>query len=403
VYIEVPQDVMLEKRDFPPLRRPEHYRLPPQGAPQAAVEAAADALRAAKLPILVAGTAIHTARAHGAFRQLAELLQCPVVPTFGGRGVLPETHPQVLLAAGPGALACQETDCVLAIGTSVGETISFGGPPQFGPKDAQRWILVDRDPTAFGVNREIDIPVLGDLRAVLPQLVQALEKRGPFRPPARLAAWRAQEREFRRTLAGVAGDTVPIHPGRAIIEVRAVIPEDAVIVRDGGCTGIWDAVFDEQRSTDFLWTSKFGHLGTGLPYALAAQIAVGPGRRVCLVTGDSAFGFYMMELETAVRHQLPVLVVVNYDQHWGMEHAGQLSEIGHLVECQTTPIRLDQVARGLGAHGEYCVRTSEIRPAVKRGLASGKPAVVQVVTDAHVNAYDPPGFEQFAAWYEGNY
>ena len=403
VYVEVPQDVVLERRVFAPPRPPERYRLGPQEAVQARVEEAADWLRAARLPLLVPGTAVHQARAHGELRRVAEILRCPVVPTPGGRGSLPETHPQTLLFLGPGAEACAAADCVLAVGTSIGESFAFGGPPLFGDPAEQRWILAERDPSAVGVNREIDLALVGDLRAVLAQLAAALEKRGPFAALPRLSAWREQQDNLRKWLASSAPETEPIHPARAVLEVRAVVPDDAVLVRDGGSTGLWEAVFDEQRSTEFLWTSKFGHLGTGLPYALAAQLAVRRERRVCLVTGDSALGFYTMELETAVRHGLPVLVVVNYDQHWGMEHAGQIQDIGRLVECRHAPVRLDELARALGAHGERCTRSDEIRPAVERALASGKPALVQIVTDARVNAYEAPGLAEFAKWYEGAY
>jgi thiamine pyrophosphate-dependent acetolactate synthase large subunit-like protein len=110
-----------------------------------------------------------------------------------------------------------------------------------------------------------------------------------------------------------------------------------------------------------------------------------------------------MELETAVRHNLPVLIVVNYDQHWGMEHAGQIADIGKLVECEHAPVRLDALARSIGAHGEFCTRTDEIQPAVERALASERPALVQIATDANANAYDAPGMDQFVTWYEGNY
>ena len=403
VYIEIPQDVMLERRDFPPIVAPERYRLGPQGAAQSQIEAAADLLRGAELPLLIAGTAIHTARAHAEFKRLAELLRCPVMPTPGGRGTLPETHPQTMFFIGPGAEICLAADCVLAVATSLGEPFAFGGPPLFAPQEKQRWIYVERDPTAIGVNREIDLPLVGDLRAVVPQLADALEKRGPFKAHPKLVQLREQQDALKSLVAESAPSTVPIHPGRAVREVRAAVPDDAVLVRDGGSTGLWEAMYNEQRSTDFLWTSKFGHLGTGLPYAIAAQLAVGRERCVCLITGDSALGFYIMELETAVRHNLPVLIVVNYDQHWGMEYAGQLTDIGKLVECQHAEVRLDELARSIGAHGERCTRTEDIQPAVKRALASERPALVQIVTDANANAYDAPGADQFVTWYEGNY
>ncbi len=403
VYVEIPSDVMAETGDFAPPERPERYRLMPQPAPSSAVEAAADALRAAKLPLIIAGTAIHTARVHAEFRKLAEMLRCPVVPSPGGRGTLPETHPQVLPFLGSGLEACQAADCVLTVGSGVGEPLHFGGPPQFGPKVRQRWITIERDPTSIGINREFDLALVGDLRAVLPQLTGALERRGPFEPPEELSKWRRQYEEQRQKLISEAPDTVPIHPGLSIAEIREAIPDDAVIVRDGGATALFELTYGQQRSTEFLWTSKFGHLGTGLPYAIAAQLHFGRERCVCLISGDSALGFNLMELETAVRHKLPVLVVVNDDSRWGMEVMVQKMQIGRNVECDTTPLRLDQIARGFGAHGEYCTRTDEIRPAIERARASGKPAIVQVRIDPEVNANQMPEFRKFAMWYAGNY
>ena len=403
VYIEIPSDVMTETREFPPTPAPERYRLMPQRAAQDSIETAAQLLRRAKLPLLIAGTAIHTSRTHASFRKLAELLACPVVPTPGGRGALPETHPQVLPFLGSGAAACREADCVLTVGSAVGEPLHFGGPPQFAPIAEQRWISIERDAGAVGLNREFDLALVGDLREVLPQLVAALEKGGPFEPPAALAGWRREYEEQREKLVSEAPETEPIHPGRAIAEVREAIPDDAVLVRDGGSTALFELAYGQQRSTDFLWTSKFGHLGTGIPYAIAAQLAVGPERRTCLISGDSALGFNLMELETAVRHELPILIVVNDDNHWGMEVLAQRLQIGENVVCETTPLRLDLIAQGFGAHGEYCTTTDQIRPAVERALASGGPAIVQIKIDPEVNANQIPDFGQFALWYAGNY
>lgn len=403
VYVEVSTDVLAEEADFPPVQPPSRYRLMPQPASRDAIEAAADAIRAAKLPIIVAGTSIHTSRAHDEFRKLAELLQCPVIPSAGGRGALPETHPQVLPFLGSGQDACQRADLVLSVGSGIGEPFHFGGPPQFAPKDGQRWVMIERDPMQFGINREFDLPVLGDIREVIPQLTGALEKRGPFTPPEELAKWRRQYEENRNKLIADAPDSVPVHPGRSVAEIREAIPDDAVVVRDGGATALFEVAFGQQRSTEFMWTSKFGHLGTGLPYAIAAQLHFGPERCVCVFQGDSALGFNLMELETAVRHNLPVLVVVNDDNHWGMEVMVQKMQIGKNLECRTTPLRLDEIARGFGAHGEYCTTLAQIRPAIERARASKKPALVQIKIDPQVNALKMPDFQKFALWYAGQY
>ncbi len=403
VYIEIPFDVMGKTRDFPPPEPPERYRLMPQPAPSHEVEAVADAIRSARLPLIIAGTAIHTSRVHAEFRKLAELLKCPIVPSPGGRGALPETHPQVLPFLGSGLQACQAADCVLTVGSGVGEPLHFGAPPQFAPKDRQRWITIERDAASIGINREFDLALVGDLRAVIPQLTAALEKRAPFEAPEELAKWRRQYEEDRRNLISEAPDSTPIHPGRSIAEIRDAVPDDAVIVRDGGATALFELTYGQQRSTEFLWTSKFGHLGTGLPYAIAAQLHFGPDRCVCLISGDSALGFNLMELETAVRHNLPVLAVVNDDNHWGMEVMVQKMQIGRNVECRTTALRLDRIAQGFGAHGEYCSTASQIRPAIERARASRKPAIVQVRIDPEVNANRMPEFRKFALWYAGNY
>jgi thiamine pyrophosphate-dependent acetolactate synthase large subunit-like protein len=403
VYIEIPGDVMNEVREFPPVVPPERYRLMPQAAPQDAVENAADMLRAARLPLVVAGTGIHTSRSHAEFRRLAEILRCPVVPSPGGRGSLPDTHPQVLPFLGPGETACREADCVLTVGSAVGEPLHFGAPPQFAPVGQQRWITIERDPGAIGLNREYDLALVGDLREVIPQLTAALEKRGPIEAAPELETWRGQYDDLRRALAAGAPQTEPIHTGRAVLEIREAVVDDAVIVRDGGAAALFEAIYGEQRSNDFLWTSKFGHLGTGLPYAIGAQLAVGTERRVCLISGDSALGFNLMELETAVRHSLPVLVVVLDDHHWGMEVLAQEMSIGRQVEAETTPLRLDRIAEGFGAFGVRVEKTAEIRPAIEAATASGKPAIVQIVIDPNVNARQMPGIEKFAAWYAGNY
>jgi thiamine pyrophosphate-dependent acetolactate synthase large subunit-like protein len=203
---------------------------------------------------------------------------------------------------------------------------------------------------------------------------------------------------MRKGLTESAPDASPIHPGRAMVEIRAAIPDDAVIVRDGGCTSLWEMAYFELRNHDYMWTSKFGHLGSGTPYAIGAQLAVGPDRRVCLITGDSAFGFHAMEVETAVRHRLPIVVIINYDQGWGME-LGMYDEFGGNKELTHVFTHYDQFAHSMGAYGEICRKTSEIQPAVERAFASGQPALVQIVTDMEVNARQAPGWEEFATWY----
>jgi thiamine pyrophosphate-dependent acetolactate synthase large subunit-like protein len=406
VYVELPLSTIIQRAPYPVAPAPDQYRLVEPDAPQARVEEAAELLVRAKLPVILAGTGVHTSRGHRELAQLAEQLGCAVVTTYGGRGALPETHLQVHTFGSPQALeATCGADVLLAVGTSIGEQLHYGrGERYYGAPDSKRWIQLEREPQAIGVNRPVDVPLVGDLRSVLPQLRTALEARGPFSASPEVARWRDERVALRRQIAETAPDTAPVHPGRAMLEVRAALPDDAVIVRDGGCTSLWELAYFELRCNDYLWTSKFGHLGTGLPYAIGAQLCVGPERRVCLITGDSAFGFHVMELETAVRHRLPIVTVVNYDQGWGMELDAYDAQ-GGFDELRHAFVRLDDLARSMGAHGEFCEKTDQIGPAIERALASGKPAVVQVVTDMEVNARQAPNWQEFASWYgfEGAY
>lgn len=405
VYIELAWDLQTATWEHPEAVAPAKYRMVSQRAAQEDIEQAADWLARARLPILIAGTGVHLARAHGELERLARLLKCPVLTTYGGLGTLPDNDPQWLpYWFEPGHTAVGESDAVLAIGTSLPESMNYGRIRHFEKgDDSRRWICIERDPSAVGVNRDIDLPLVGDMRAILPQLVTALEERGPFKASPRLAQWRAEHERARREREAEVPHGAPIHTARLMIEARAAIPDEAVVVHDGGYTLLYQLGYFERRSRDFLWSSKFAHLGTGLPYAIGAQLAVGRDRPVCLITGDASFGFHLMELETAVRHSLPVVVIVNYDRLWGAEAAAHVQHIGHMIEVEQAFVRLDRIAEAVGGHGEFVEQPGEIGPAVRRAFASRKPAVVQVVTDPRANAFSlPPGHEEFMSWLVGD-
>jgi thiamine pyrophosphate-dependent acetolactate synthase large subunit-like protein len=166
---------------------------------------------------------------------------------------------------------------------------------------------------------------------------------------------------------------------------------------DGGNTSMY--CFQYLRvfqPRSFLWTSKFGHLGTGLPYAMAAKLAQ-PEKTVLLVTGDSAFGFNIQELETACREKIPVVCLVSCDYRWGMEVPGQLVDLGleNLIGVDHSRARYDKVAEGFGCFGAYVEDPAEIQPALAAAVKSGLPAVIQVVVDQGANVL-PPGLMQYA-------
>ena len=207
----------------------------------------------------------------------------------------------------------------MAIGTELGEPVHYGRGRHWVENEANRkWIYVEQDPKAIGVNRPIDVPLVGDLRGVVPQLVEAL-KDTP-RPPSPTARWIEQDAARLAELAETAptGRT-PVHPARLIVEATKAFPKDGIMVRDGGATMIFGWTYSQSKPHDVIWNQNFGHLGTGLPYAVGASVADGGKRPVMLLTGDSSFLFHIAELETAARLNLPLVCVVGVDYPWGLE------------------------------------------------------------------------------------
>jgi thiamine pyrophosphate-dependent acetolactate synthase large subunit-like protein len=304
--------------------------------------------------------------------------------------VLPENDPQTLIFGFEGSLqACAEADVVLAVGTSIGEPVFFGEAPRWGEAGVQQWIHVERNPAHLHINRFADCPVLGDLKAVLPALTEQLQLRGPCSERPRLAELKQQQLQWRGQMADRTRDVSPMDPGRAMLELREAIPDEAVLVRDGGCTSIWELMLFEQRSRDFLWNSHIAQLGSGLPYAVGAQAMVGRDRPVLLITGDGAVGFQWMEFETAVREKLPIIVAINCDSCWGMELMDFYDGPGSEATCpgvMMAPVRYDEMAKAIGGHGEYVENASDIAAVVERSIESGKPSVIQLMTDFNINA-----------------
>ncbi|MFD4459127.1 thiamine pyrophosphate-binding protein [Nocardia sp. NPDC058480] len=406
VYIEYPSHVILEELDVPAPLPPSAYRLVGQTAGADKIAEAVKLLRAAKQPILLVGHGAHTARAGASVRELAELLAVPVIQTSGGtsyiEGLEDRTFPY---GFSPSAVeAVVQSDLCLAIGTELGEPVHYGRGRHWVANEANRkWILVEQDPTAIGVNRSIDVPLVGDLRAIVPQLVDALRDT-PRTATPELAGWIEQDAARLAELAETApSGRTPVHPARLIVEATKAFPADGIMVRDGGATTIFGWTYSQAKPHDVIWNQNFGHLGTGLPYAVGASVAEGRKRPVMLISGDSSFQFQIAELETAVRLNLPLVSVVAVDYAWGLEVGVYKRTFGQgSLETGVhwgTGTRLDKVAEGFGCYGEYVEREEDIAPAIKRAYASGRPGVIHVAVDPKANSEEMPSYDEFRTWY----
>ncbi|MFD6455004.1 thiamine pyrophosphate-binding protein [Nocardia sp. NPDC060220] len=406
VYIEYPSHVIQEELEVGPALAPSAYRLVGQTAGADRIAEAVDYIRAASQPVLLVGHGVHTTRAGESVRALAEAMACPVIQTSGGTSFIPgledRTFPYGFSAAAIDAVV--KSDLCLAIGTELGEPVHYGRGRHWVANEANRkWILVEQDPEAIGVNRSVDVPLVGDLRAIVPQLVEALRET-PRTPTPELAGWIEQDAAQLAELAETAPSGMsPVHPARLIVEATQAFPADGIMVRDGGATTIFGWTYSQAKPHDVMWNQNFGHLGTGLPYAVGAGVADGGKRPMMLITGDSSFQFHIAELETAARLNLPLVCVVAVDYAWGLEVGvykrtyGQGSLETGVHWSKNT--RLDKVAEGFGCYGEYVERDEDIAPAIKRAYASGRPGVIHVAVDPKANSEEMPSYDEFRTWY----
>jgi acetolactate synthase-1/2/3 large subunit len=404
VYIEIPEDVMrgVDDTDAINVFSPTQYRARPGVGDPTLIARAAELLARAERPFLHAGMGVSWSGAWNEFVALADHLAAGMSTSLSARGVVPEDHPRYFHPLNRDALeaARSEADVVLAVGARVGELDGWGRAPSWGDPAQQQVIHIDADPSSIGLNRPVDIGILGDARATLGALGAAVARLvSPRQEHAGWEKYRALTQEYQAQLdAALEGRESGINPGRVVQHVRAFFPRNAVTVMDGGNTSLWCASYNPIfAARSYLYTAKFGHLGTGLPYAIGAKLAA-PDRPVYLISGDGALGFNIQELETARRYNVPVVIIVSCDKGWGMERSSQMvAQIEPWVECDLYPeTRFDRVAEAFGCHGELVDDIAQLRPALERATASGKPALIQVMVDQSLNMM-PPGLLTFSS------
>jgi acetolactate synthase-1/2/3 large subunit len=410
VHLDLHVDVLVATGDEESLgyrpTSPSHYR--PDRLPVAQaelIERAAQMLVEAERPLIHPGGGALRSGAWEEVRELVEYLAAPVTTSQGACGVLPEDHPLCLIPGGYGALGAQAmADLVLLVGGRLGDVDFWGQPPFWGEPDEQKLVQIDIDPENMALNRSVDLSLIGDAKATLHALVEAVKRlTSPIPERPEMAEYRTtQEIWLAQFEKDSASDGRPIHPLRMVRDVRAFFPRDAICVVDGGNTNVWAHYLNrtyEPRS--FLWAADSGHLGTGLPYAIGAKLAE-PHRPVYAICGDGAFGLNIQELETAARLKIPFVVIVANDRQWGMIKATQMAAYdARYIGVDFADVRYDQVAQAMGCWGERVEDPNGITPALERAMASGKPAVLDVAVDQWANL-TPPDLENLdAVWMEG--
>ena len=345
-------------------------------------------LSQASRPVLVLGSDVWLDGAADAARVAAEQLALPVIPNGQGRGILPAGHE--LLVSRARSLALGEADLVIVAGTPLDFRLGYGEyGGQNGTPAAQVVHVVDA-PDRVASHRELAGRAAGDLAAFFAELAAVAPVIAGAAARAWTQAWLPRlQAASRAAIAAdaqlLASDADPIHPMRIYGELARLLDSDAVVIGDGGDFVSYAGKYIEpQRPGCWLDPGPYGCLGTGLGYAIAARIAR-PSAQVVLLLGDGAAGFSLMDTDTAVRHQLPMVMICGNNGIWGLEKHPMQQLYGYDVAADLQPqCRYDQVVAALGGAGEIVTAPGQIGPALRRAFASGVPYLVNVSTDPEI-------------------
>jgi acetolactate synthase-1/2/3 large subunit len=343
------------------------------------VEEAAKLLAEAERPAIMAGTNLYWAQAGSELRELAEALGIPVFLNGMGRGCMPPDHELYFSRArGTGLGGC---DVALVIGVPLDFRLGFGA--SIGGES--KLIQLDFTPSRLEKTRQPDLALVGDIGATLTAIRESVSD-----DPKRTSAWVNRLRQIEDQRRGseqeqLEDSRAPLHPMRVYNELGDFLDRDAIVVGDGGdFVSFAGRVWETWEPGTWMDPGPYGCLGAGPGQAIGAKLAH-PERQVCLLLGDGAFGFSGMEFDTMVRHHLPIVAVMGNNGIWALEHHPMKFLYGYSLAAELRPeTRYDEVVSSLGGHGELVRTPDELRPALDRAFASGKPALVNVLTDPEV-------------------
>ena len=348
----------------------------PPAAPD--VAAISEMISGAERPVIVAGGGFKWANGIAALTKLAEALQVPVVASTGHADIMTHGHPWFAGQGGPrgnrvASRLTREADVIVVLGARLGFNSTFHSAEYVSPQ--ARIAHVDLEGSAVGRYFPVDIAVQADARETALALMDT--------PAPDVAPWRdafaadmaalAREREEEAALA-----SLPMHPRRALAEIRAVLPKDAIVTLDTGNTCLQAADrLAHYQSPGLVTPLDFGLVGFGMPAAIGVKAAA-PDRSVVAIMGDGSMGYTMIEVQTAVSHKLPVIFIVLDNQAWGAEKAYQQEFFGgRLLGAEIDSPRLDKFAELCGARGFWVEGPGDMGPALEQALASGETCVIQ--------------------------
>jgi acetolactate synthase-1/2/3 large subunit len=384
IYMEIPRDMMEAYIDEDKVEYQKTYRLSnkPAGNP-ADIKKAAQLLNSARKPIVIAGGGAFYSKSQGILQEFIEKTGMPLFTRSASRGLVPDSHElHIAIAATKApvfAAAAQNADVVLILGTRPGYTMLRDS---FSP--SAKIIRVDIHAAAITDQLDVEVGIAGDVKEVLTQLTAEVNAN-------KHEEWVKSLKDIKQGIVEkvmplLVSDQFPIHPVRLMFELIQRIDENTIVIMDGGDSASWGYSFLPATGPGQymgIANGSFGPLGVGVPYAMAAKLAH-PDKKVILLTGDGAFGYGIMEYDTAMRYGINFTSVILNDSCWGMikrSEAKRATGDKPFIGLELRDVRYDQMVSALGGHGEYVTEAKDIGAALDRALASGRPACVNVMTD----------------------
>ena len=388
--VEIPQNVLYRSGEESAQRAGAHIysadELRAQGDPRA-VERAVELLLAAERPLLVGGDGVFWSDAGPDLRELAELTSTPVYSRRAGQGAVAEDHPLAVRGAWKKPFTSR-ADVVISFGFRFWSGEHFGQPPTWGSNATH--VQIDSDPLRVGSNVPADVPIVGDPKLVLRQMIELVRSHGPVDRTG--SRWLMDVAEARSTFNEMVAAReqehhadVPVHPDRLMGELLSVLDPSAVMIVDSftlsGYVSHW---FSARFPGQLIDAGPLAPVGHSIGMAIGAGLAR-PGRPVVALIGDGGMGIGGFDIETAVRYNVPIVAVLWNNSSWGPSFEQMPRLRGRTEPFDMRPgIRYDRIAAELGCHGEHVEDPDDIRPALERAFAAGRPALVNVVGDKRI-------------------
>jgi thiamine pyrophosphate-dependent acetolactate synthase large subunit-like protein len=379
-YLDLPGDILYQEIDESTVEYPEPFDYAKRARPAANaadVKAILELLAKAKQPVLVTGSGVQWSEADKEMLSFVEAAGIPFYTTPQGRGVIPEDHKYSYLTSR--AAAFKDADLILVVGTRMNYIIGNAAPPRWNA--SAKIVRIDIDPVEIAsAPRKLDVGVVADAKIAFGQLTDAIKGKVT---PANYEGWRERLRtrnvqKLAEAEQSLSNNQSPIHPLRLCKEVRDFMDRDCVLCVDGQETlNYARQAIPQYTARHRINSGAYGTMGVDMPFGLGAKAAL-PDKQVIVLHGDGSWGMNAMEFDTVMRHNLPVLVVISQNGGWtgDPDKSKPGRDLGYP--------RYDKFAECFGGHGEYVEKPEDIRPALeraKKAVASGKSAIVTVVTD----------------------